>query len=388
MSPRPFSLILLPTLDCDAACDYCFEEKSRVSLAPSDLPRLTASVLDHMEAVGAERAEVYWQGGEAMLLGPAWYASANEIMGEAAEARGVSFKHYLQTNLIGYGPRWNAVIRGMFGGSVGTSMDFPNDHRRMKDGGAERYTRVWLKAVGEALDAGFDIGVIALLHSGSLRVSPQEFLDFFTGRAGVTDIQVNLPFPGGPSKGGSAPETAALARFLTGLLDAWAAGGLERGVRLGPFGALIDVYSGRYGRLPCVWQPSCADEFIAVGPLGDVAQCDCWVTSYPEHRFGNLFTTPDLSEMLGSSSARRAFMDRPAWLMDAEDCDACPHLATCHGGCPVRAFAVKGTLFAKDPYCEVYKAVFEKCRGIAAAARRMARASSTGADQPQGLSRP
>ena len=84
MTGPPLSLILLPTLDCNVACDYCFEEKARVQLSREQLPGLTRSVLDHMEARGTAQAELYWQGGEAMLLGPAWFEHALETMGRAA----------------------------------------------------------------------------------------------------------------------------------------------------------------------------------------------------------------------------------------------------------------------------------------------------------------
>lgn len=378
MSGRPYSLILLPTLDCNAACDYCFEEKARVSLALPDLSRLVASILDHMEAAGAEGAEVYWQGGEALLLGPAWYAAAFDLMGTAAAARGRSFAHYLQTNLVGYGPQWEQVIRTMFRGSIGTSMDFPNRYRRLRGGKPEQFTETWLRAVGGALAAGFEVGVIAVLHAGSLQASPAEFLRFFTERAGLTSIQVNLPFPGGPSRGGETLPAGALSRFLEGLLDAWMDKGFDRGVRLNPFEALLDTFSGRPGRLPCIWQPNCANEFLAVDARGDVALCDCWVTSYPRHHFGNLFATPDLSALLGGSPARRAFLDRPARLLEHGECGSCPHLSLCHGGCPVRTFSAAGTLDARDPYCEVYQAVFRKCRELAGESirRRLARASA------------
>lgn len=360
-----FSLILLPTSDCNVACDYCFEEKAPIRLSQNDLSRFTTSILDHMETIGAEEAEVYWQGGEALLMGPEWYTSAHDLMCAAASARGRSFKHFLQTNLIGYGPHWNQVIKTVFDGSLGTSMDFPNDHRRLKSGSTERFTQVWLEAVRNALEAGFEVSVIAVMHAGSLRVKPREFLSFYTEQAGITDIQVNLPFPGGPSSDGDVLETGALSRFLVELLDVWAAEYFDRGVRLNPFEALVDTYSGRYGRLPCIWQANCGDQFLSVDPRGEAALCDCWVTSYPQHHFGNLFTTSNLSRMLGDSPTRQAFLNRPAKLMEIEDCAACPHLAMCHGGCPVRTFAAKGTILAKDPYCEVYKVVFDKCRELA-----------------------
>ncbi len=36
----------------------------------------------------------------------------------------------------------------------------------------------------------------------------------------------------------------------------------------------------------------------------------------------------------------------------------------CHGGCPVRTFTAKETIYAKDPYCEVYKAIFAETRRL------------------------
>ena len=40
------------------------------------------------------------------------------------------------------------------------------------------------------------------------------------------------------------------------------------------------------------------------------------------------------------------------------NCLSCRCLSICHGGCPVRTYSALGTMLTKDPYCEVYKAVF------------------------------
>lgn len=365
MSGPPLSLILLPTLECNVACDYCFEEKARVRLTREQLPELTRAILDHMQARGTAQAELYWQGGEALLLGPAWFEHAGETMGRAAAERGLALRHYLQTNLIGYGAHWNPVLRSMFDGALGTSMDFPNRHRRLKNGSAERYTEVWLRSVRQAREAGLKVGVIAVLQADSLEAGARAFLSFFAREAGIDDLQVNLPFPGGPGRGGDTLAPGPLARFLLELLDAWLETSFE-GLRLSPFDALLDTFSGRPARLPCTWQPNCASEFAAIDARGSVALCDCWVASYPAQRFGNVFGAASLSELLGASPARQAFLDRPRHLVDHEDCARCEHLALCHGGCPVRAFAARGTILAKDPYCEVYQALFVRCRERAA----------------------
>jgi uncharacterized protein len=373
MSGPSLSLILLPTLECNVACDYCFEDKARVQLSPEQLPELTRSILDHMAARGTTKAELYWQGGEALMLGPAWFEHAFETMGRAAAERGLAFHHSLQTNLIGYGPHWNPILRAMFDGSLGTSMDFPNRHRRLKNGSTERYTEVWLRSVRQAREAGLKVGVIAVLHGGSLEVGARDFLSFYTREAGIDDLQVNLPFPGGPGQGGDTLASGPLTRFLLELIDTWLETAFAGGFRLGPFDALLDTFAGRSAQLPCIWQPNCANEFAAIDARGSVALCDCWVTSYPQHRFGNVFGTKNLSEMLGGSPARKAFLERPRHLLDNEECGTCPHLSLCHGGCPVRTFAATGTIFAKDPYCEVYKALFTRCRERAAGTVRRKR---------------
>lgn len=371
MSGRVFSVILLPTAECNVACDYCFENKEPHRLSMLLLPMLTRQLLDHLEHEGIEECEIYWQGGEAMIMGPVWFVQAGQLMDAAAAARGRRFTHYLQTNLISYSPAWNEVVRTMFAGSLGTSMDFPNTHRKLFSGSSEAYTRVWTQRLHEARAAGIEVGVIAVLHQGSLDAGPEAFYRYFTDELGIENFQVNTPFPGGPANTeGIQLDQPELAQFLAGLFDVWMERGYESGVKLGPFDALIDHFTGAPARLPCIWKENCSNQFISVDAKGTVAQCDCWVTSYPESFFGNIFREPDLTRMLRESPARREFVERPKHLVEHEDCISCRWLSICHGGCPVRTYSALGTMLAKDPYCEVYKAVFARAEKHAQAILR------------------
>jgi radical SAM additional 4Fe4S-binding domain len=363
VSGRVFSVILLPTSDCNVACEYCFERKEPHRLSLTLLPLLTRRLLDHLEQQRIEECEVYWQGGEAMIMGPAWFRSAGEIMDSAAARKGRKFTHYLQTNLIGYTEAWNEVLRTMFQGSLGTSMDYPNRHRRLFNGGPEAYTRLWTRKLHEARSSGIRVGVIAVLNQGSIEEGADRFYRYFTEELGLDDFQVNTPFPGGPAsemENAFQLESGALAEFLGSLFDIWMERGYGTGVSLGPFDALIDHFTGRPARLPCIWKENCSNQFISVDAKGTVAQCDCWVTSYPESFFGNIFREPDLTRMLSLSPARRKFVERPKRLVEDEDCLSCRYLSICHGGCPVRAYSALGSMTAKDPYCEVYKVVFAR----------------------------
>ncbi|QIF02121.1 radical SAM protein [Roseimicrobium sp. ORNL1] len=361
MSDRVFSVILLPTSECNVACDYCFEHKEKHRLSRLMVPLLTKRLLEHMKHGGYEECEIYWQGGEAMLMGPQWFADTGAHMARAAHEAGKTFTHYLQTNLISYSSAWKEVILGLFQGELGTSMDYPNPHRKLFSGSAEGYTDIWTKRLKEAQRDGIEIGVIAVLHQGSIDIGAEAFYRYYTEELGLDNFQVNTPFPGGPAnevEGQFRLDNRELAAFLVELFDVWMERGFHSGVKLGPFDALMDHFQGQAARLPCIWKENCSNQFISVDSKGTVAQCDCWVTSYPEYFFGNIFQEPSLTRMLETSPARRAFVERPGRLVEDEDCLECRYLSICHGGCPVRAYSATGSLLKKDPYCEVYKAVF------------------------------
>jgi uncharacterized protein len=373
MSGRIFSVILLPTSECNVACDYCFERKTPHRLSPALLPVLTRRLLEHLGNEDIEECEIYWQGGEAMIMGPGWFADAGNVMNRLASERGRRFTHYLQTNLISYSQAWNDVIRGMFQNSLGTSMDYPNVHRKLFRGGAKAYTELWTRRLHEAKAAGIEVGVIAVLHQASLEAGAESFYRYFAEELELDDFQVNTPFPGGPasqSEGGFQLDSDELAKFLGELFDIWMERGYHSGVALGPFDALIDHFTGQAARLPCIWKENCSNQFISVDSKGTVAQCDCWVTSYPEYFFGNIFQEPDLTRMLKTSRARRDFVKRPKRLVEDEECLSCRYLSICHGGCPVRTYSARGTMMTKDPYCEVYKVVFARAETHARALLR------------------
>ena len=48
------------------------------------------------------------------------------------------------------------------------------------------------------------------------------------------------------------------------------------------------------------------------------------------------------------------------------DCIDYDYLSLCHGGSPVRTYTFRGTMFEKDPYCQVYLAMFRKAEQVAA----------------------
>jgi radical SAM protein with 4Fe4S-binding SPASM domain len=375
MGSEVFSLILLPTLRCNADCDYCFEDKTDDWLSLDRLQVLIDKVLDHLVANDIGELTIHWQGGEAMTLTPSWFLGAHDLIGTAAAARGRRVSHGLQTNMIGYSPKWNDVIRDVFGNRVSTSLDYPNLYRHRRGRDPADYTERWRRNLHLARAAGIDVQVIAVPNPATLEIGAERFYRYFVDELEIRSFQVNTPFPGGapnPVKRLLPLDPDALACFFVELAEIWLARGYESGVRVGPFDELLSDFNGDRALLPCIWTDDCANHMIAIDARGHVAQCDCWVASYPDHRFGNLFECASLGELLATSAVLDRFHQRPVKLVQ-QDCIACDYLALCHGGCPVRAYSVYGTLLEKDPYCAVYRALFGH---MAAAASTLARASA------------
>jgi len=374
MMKRQFSVILLPTLHCNAACDYCFENKTRDYLTLDRLAELIRKLLDYMAENAIDTLTLHWQGGEIMTLPPHWFEQAYAIIRQAAENRGKVIRHGLQSNMIGYSAKWNRVIAEMFGNCVSTSMDYPNLHRRIAGHDPAHYSALWSRKVQAARANGIDIGVIAVANRQTLALGAERFYSHFVDELQITDFQINTPFPGGEAnaaKTGIELSNEELSRFFIDLSTLWLERGYYNGVKIGPFNELIDYFNSGSGCLPCIWGENCSNEFISIDARGHVAQCDCWVASYPDYRYGNLFEYDRLSELLKSSPVRRRFNERPIALMQ-RDCIDCTYLALCHGGCPVRAYTALGELFEKDPYCGFYRALFNHLESVAATVARTA----------------
>ena len=361
MTGTHLSLILLPTLRCNANCEYCFEVKTKDSLTLDRLALLVEKVLAYMDEQAIQDLTIYWQGGEVMMLPPEWYEQAQDVIQEVAVAKDKQIDHALQTNLIGYSPKWNRILEQMFGNNLGSSLDYPNLHRRLPGGPPHEFTAIWQRNFQVAQEAGIEVGVIAIPNPDTFKVGAGRFYAYFVDDLGVTDFQINTPFPGGPineAKKNYPLETKPLTQFLLDLADIWLESGYENGVRVGPFDELIKYFMEGNARLPCTWRDNCVNEFVCIDPQGNVAQCDCWVASYPEFHFGNIFGANSFANLLKKSEARQRLQSRPRFLIQQEDCLACDYLALCHGGCPIRAYSTTGSLFTKDPYCHTYKSLF------------------------------
>jgi len=323
------------------------------------LDTVAARLAEYAEEEGIARLNLFWQGGEVMLLGTDRVRRGHAIWQTHLEAAGIEVTHRLQTNLLLLDDEWLRVVGELFGGRLSTSFDYPNAFRMERGSTPADYTARWLANLHRARDAGYRCGIICIPNSGTVAAGAQEVCRFFYEEAGPHGFQVNLPFPsrawGDGRKKVELVHVHVLARFMCDLYDEWERRWAAHGRHLQPLTRLKEYFSGGGRRLPCVWSRDCSRDFISIGPEGEVGLCDCWVLSYPEFNFGNLLHQP-LAEIL--ESPHRARLGRRLSQLASSQCGECADLENCFGGCPIRTYTREGTLETVDPYCPLYRELF------------------------------
>jgi uncharacterized protein len=362
-----FSALISPTYRCNADCEYCFQHKTPDVMEVADFERILHRIATYLRQQDVADLTLYWQGGEIFTMPPDWLLRARDICGEVTEKTGLRIANTIQSNLIGYGPQWRRVVSEMFKDNVGSSLDFPNLHRKVAGGAPGTFNDTWFRRYQEAKDAGIQIGVIAVLNEESLSIGAHEFYSYYVEKLGINCFQMNTPYPGGPptpAKQKFPLDDDLLSAFYSDLFDLWMSTGRSEGVSISPFEQVIKYFRTGDNGLSCVWGENCANTFIGVGPKGYVGQCECFVSSYPEYIYGNILACEDMAAIM-NGPIRKNFLERPIRLMEEEDCAECEYLAICHGGCPVRAYSTTGSLFRKDPNCQSSKTLFSLARNAA-----------------------
>ncbi|HTY22237.1 MAG TPA: radical SAM protein [Desulfomonilaceae bacterium] len=354
------SIIFAPTFGCNCDCRYCFEPKIPGNLSIDELSTIFQRTASYLSRYGVRHVDIYWQGGEIMVLSPQWCLEAGDLINTLMGEHDIEVAHFLQTNLMEYDPSWDTVVWRLFEGSMGSSLDFPNAHRRFRNISGDRYNRHWAEKFREARSRGLDVSVISVPNRETLAVSPADFYRYYVNDLGLKSIQLNTPFAAGPASRMADElllDPMKLGDFMVGLLEAWLSN--DDPVTLEPFQAILDrmTLGEANAKTPCFFCSNCVNSFFCIGPDGAVGQCDSWLGSYPERNFGNLLESDDLGKILVSPN-RMKLAARTANLIKDSECLDCKYFSLCNGGCPIRTMSAQGSPDKSDPYCETYKRIF------------------------------
>ncbi len=344
-------VVLLPTFECNLACDYCFEDHPRGRWTADEAGRVLAQVFRLSASEGFDEVRLHWQGGEALLLGEDFWTRVLALAEDIAGEFGIAIDQRMQTNLTLYEPWLAPLARRHFGGQIGTSYDGTGE-RRTLGGGVDDFERRFWRAFREATDAGVEIGVLAVVRPQAIREGPAPYLARLRER-GIARLRLSLPFATSTGRGAWL-EPGPAGRFLAGAYRTWARSGKDRWMQLRPFGFLESRLSGQAPTEPglCSFSGNCADGGLAVDPGGGVWLCDSCIGTRAS--YGNALSG-ELREAwrgAGRAGTRHAC----AQLVGAR-CLECRWLPVCSGGCLVRSTPDDDGALV-DHYCDAYRELF------------------------------
>lgn len=339
------SLMLVPSLACQAGCAYCF--------GPNRGPVMSSNVfdatLDWIEALvpAGERIDLTFHGGEPLLAGQQWYRRNLPLL----RARlGDRLRLSLQSNL------WllDDACCGLFkehGVSLGTSLDGPpqiNDRQR----GAGYFERTMV-GIETARRNGLSVGAICTFTRLS---APhyREVLEFFA--AEHLSLSIHAAIPALPSPAARGNETLSLppdvhAGLFVRIFDYY----MDHVTRMqiSTLDAMArSVSSGRSGL--CTFG-NCLGHYLTAGPEETIYPCNRFL-AHPEWALGSVLERPDLQALSHSPAWQRLSARQSAV---AEDCGDCLHWSYCRGGCAYNALA-GGNGDRRDPHCAAYRRLFDR----------------------------
>jgi uncharacterized protein len=353
-------VVLLPTLECNLACRYCFEDHPAGRWDAAAV----AQVLDEIFSVaggGSVRSvKLHWQGGEPLLMGRGFFEGALSAAVARAAAAGVSLEQSMQTNLVGYDSSWRDLVVTHLGGRLGTSFeDAPG--RAFEGGDGIRFREAWVRAFRRAAADGIDVGVLSLLHEEAFARGAERCLETLREELGIERLRFTTPFAQeGTGRGGYYVDPRRAGAFLADAYRVWARRGRDAWMRIRPFALLEAMLRGEEPRegATCVYDRNCAEIALCVLPDGDVTLCDNFARRDGFAPYGNLFREP-LARIL--AGARRAEVRRAVSTLADDACGGCRYLSLCHGGCLAKATPRDGTTASRYRYCETFVAL---CRAV------------------------
>lgn len=349
-------VILKTTTACNASCRYCSavpDVNGGFRLKEHELGPLFETFQPWLAEDQARKLSFVWHGGEPLLPGLSYFRRAADEQARIYGADAARVTNRLQSNLTLLDDAWVAFLQG-FVKSIGTSFDLVEGVRTTKNGGS--ITARWVDAVTACRDAGIPVGVVYVVHKGSLSRAA-DLYRFFRNIDPQGRVRFNPLYPEGRAASGSTSDLSITAEeygdFLVEVAEHWWNDGRTAAVL--PLREWHDAWQGG-GRLSCDSSGSCQERFLGIGPDGSAWGCGRFV----DHgdgawRLGNVFRD-DLETIL-SRPARTGLVARGDTLRET-DCAGCPYFGVCHGGCPMLAQLVRGDATKKTPFCEGRKKVY------------------------------
>ncbi|HEX7836876.1 MAG TPA: radical SAM protein [Kofleriaceae bacterium] len=310
-------LTIAPTLDCNYACDYCFEEHVRGSMAP-EMQMATVELVRSAFADGPGELSVTWFGGEPLMALSVVKGLSRRFLDLVAEGVLASYHADLVTNGQLLRPGVAAELMALGIRQVQVTLDGPrevHDRRRTLKGGGATFATIAENLCGLPGDLATVVRVnVDRENAPSVPRLFSELKDLGLAARVTVDVALVEDFTGRQT-----PVESMLTPLEFAALEAaWLNDAARHGVRL---------HTARPApRLTGVCQVD-SPRSVVIAPTGELYRC------WAELGNGGTVVGHLLDRGSWNALAPTALSVRDPF--DDEECRACVLLPSCMGGCPL-----------------------------------------------------
>lgn len=354
------TVIIKPTNACNLACKYCYVD-SCAGKGMMSKETLHNAMTQAAKVANGRKIHFIWHGGEPLLAGMAFFERVGAIS-KGLRDQGYLITNGIQTNGTLVNDELLDFIEKQQDFELGFSLDGPksiNDQTRVYKDGLGAFDAIFasIKKTRERAkqkNAPFLGGGVIVVVSQTNLSRLSDIYQFF--RSEKIGIRLNPVIISGRAGTELSISPLDYATAMNELFDIW----IED-----PASIDVDPFSTMMGNLltssplGCQHTESCAGNFVAIGPQGDVYPCGRF-DGVPEYRLGNVNSPGGLKEALTSGCHQRLKLRS---VSNISGCKECEFAAICNGGCLHNATTV-GDPMGRDPFCVSYKLMYSHIKNF------------------------
>lgn len=294
-------------------------------------------------------------------MGLDFFKEVREIQ-QFYEKKGNSFSNGIQTNGILISENILEFIKREKDFYLGISLDGPreiNDKTRIYPDGSGSFDNI---IYGIQLNKKFGLGggVICVINSQNIN-HPEELYNFFK------EQNINVKFNPLIKSGKANKNIKELGisptdygNFLLEMWEIYNSNAIKAKKPLIDIDPFVDVLGNMATNRPlgCNYSVSCRDNFISIGPLGDIYPCGRF-DGVKKFWMGNVKEN-SIEEALDSDVNKNL---KKRSLENVSGCKTCNFGKVCNSGCMHNAYS-NGDINGKDPYCSSYLKLFNKMSDV------------------------